>query len=151
MVTLALDRRAIGLGQNGLHFLRFQIARRFDRCFFHGNVQNLGALLDGRRLAVGDIAEEAAQRGQAAITRSDRISTFLLSMLQEGADFGGRQIRKECFPPTPWRRRKHLRLSADERREIAGSKDGIGVRDRGEARCCYARVMLRGRPTPAFT
>src|SRR4030081_1451111 len=61
VVALPFDRRAIGLGQNGLHLLRLQIARRVDRCFLHGNVQNLGALLDGRGLAVSNEAEEAAQ------------------------------------------------------------------------------------------
>ena len=40
MVALPLDRRAIGLRQNGLHLLGLQIARRMDRRFLHGNVQN---------------------------------------------------------------------------------------------------------------
>lgn len=58
MVALPLDRRAIGRGQNGVHFRGLQIARRVDRCFLYGHVQNLGALLDSRRLTISHEAEK---------------------------------------------------------------------------------------------
>ena len=44
------------------------------------------------RLSAGDKAEEAAQRGQAAVTRADRVSAFLLCVLQEGAHLGGGEV-----------------------------------------------------------
>lgn len=92
VVALPLDRRAIGLRQNGLHLLGLQIARRMDRRFLHGHVQNLSALLDSRRFAVSNEAEEATQCGQATVARANRISAFLLGVLQEGLDLGGRQV-----------------------------------------------------------
>lgn len=92
MVALPLDRRAIGLRQNGLHLLGLQIARRMDRRFLHGHVQNLSALLNRRRFAVSNEAEEATQCGQATVARANRISAFLLGVLQEGLDLGGRQV-----------------------------------------------------------
>lgn len=92
MIALPLARRAIGLGQNGLHLLGLQIARRMDRRFLHGHVQNLGTSLDGHRLTISNEAEEAAQCGQATVARADRVSAFLLGVLQEGLDLEGCQV-----------------------------------------------------------
>jgi hypothetical protein len=85
MVALTFDRRAIRLGQNGLHFLRLQIARRMDRRSFGRNAQDFGALRDRGRLPPGHKAEEASQRCQPAVASTDRVSTFLLRMVQKGA------------------------------------------------------------------
>jgi hypothetical protein len=60
VVAQAFDGRAIRLGQNGLHFLRLQIARRVDRRSFGRNEQDFGALRDRGRLPSGDKAEEAS-------------------------------------------------------------------------------------------
>ena len=103
MVALSLDRRAIGLGQNGLHLFGLQIMRCMDRRFLDGHVQNLGTLLDSRRLTISNEAKEAAQRGQATVARADRISAFLLGVLQEGLDLGSRQVA-QCelgYRPAP--------------------------------------------------
>ena len=56
-----------------------------DRCSFGRNAQDLGALRDRGRLPARDKAEEASQRSQAAVTSTDRVSAFLLRMMQKGA------------------------------------------------------------------
>src|SRR5260370_35800509 len=92
MVALTFDRRAIRLSQNGLHFLQLQIARRMDRRSFGRNAQDSRALRDRGWLPSGDKAKEASQCGQSTVARADRVSAFLLRMVQKGAHF----IRGEC-------------------------------------------------------
>ena len=54
--------------------------------------QDFRALRDSRRLPLGNEAEEAAQRRQAAIASTDRVPAFCLCVLQEGAHFSGGEL-----------------------------------------------------------
>ncbi|GLS32431.1 hypothetical protein SAMN04488498_1357 [Mesorhizobium albiziae] len=92
MIALTFDRRAIRLGQNGLHFLRFEIAWCMDRRFLRWNAQDFGALRNRCRLPTGDEAEEASQRSEPAVASTDRVSALLLGIAQKGAYLGTGEI-----------------------------------------------------------
>src|SRR3546814_4808377 len=72
MVAHSRDSAPIGLGENRLDFRRLEIARRGCRFPLERYGQNLCALRDIFRIPVRHEAEEAADRGEPAVTRADR-------------------------------------------------------------------------------
>jgi hypothetical protein len=63
-----------------------------DRRPLGRNLQDLSALRDRARLSTSDKAEEAAQRGETAVTRADGVATLILSMVKQCAHLGGCEI-----------------------------------------------------------
>jgi hypothetical protein len=71
VITLALDRRAVGLVEDGGDLVIFQMTECALWRSFRWNSQDFSALTCYQRFTVGDEVEEAAQSCQSAVPRSD--------------------------------------------------------------------------------
>jgi len=71
VVALTFQVGPVRLRQDGIDLAAVEVQRLGRRPLLERNVQHGRAMGDCLRLALGDEAVEAAQRGQAAVARTD--------------------------------------------------------------------------------
>ena len=112
MVADTFQRRPVGLSQDRLHLRRLKITRSRDRRPLDRDGEDFGTLRDRRRLLARHEVEEAADRGEPAVTRADRALAFMLGMTEERADLAGGEISQgDLRDPAPFRSATNRRNS----------------------------------------